>query len=115
MGVTGTGGDFTPFVPWVEEGFTGDFIASFTPGRLFSTSAFVALVTPFSLGLVFFRDTKLSLSESTTKREKENNPNKLFLKNKMSFTELLCMNSQELFLHETRCDETGVEELTQPQ
>lgn len=60
----GTGGDFGVVFPWVEDGLTGDF-----PDCL--ASAFVVFAAPFCLDLeVFFKDWKLSLSESTSRKER---------------------------------------------
>lgn len=62
----GTGGDFDPVFRWVEEGLTGDFPDCLAPTRGVSVSVFVVLLPQFCLVLaVFFKDWKLSLSEST--------------------------------------------------
>ena len=77
LGVLGPGaGDLLGALPWLEEGLTGDFTLSFDPRD--DLSAFflvvvvvvvVVFVVPFSLGLgSFFKDRKLSPSESTRKR-----------------------------------------------
>lgn len=53
--------------PWVE----GDFPDCLASGRELVASAFVVFAAPFCLDLeVFFKDWKLSLSESTSRTER---------------------------------------------
>lgn len=61
-------GDFTAGFFCVEGDLTGDFAPPLAPGRALSASDFVGLVVPFCFGLeTFFKDWKLSLSESKNK------------------------------------------------